>query len=218
MQCIYDHGGSDMKTILVANRKGGCGKTLVAITLAGALAARGDRVVLADADPQKSARRWGKARPKTAAKVGSVDWSSPKSLGDVPKKTDWLVIDSPGALIGYEAEVLIAEAKAVLTPVLPSSFDTQSTKRFLKDIDDIKRIRKGKVAVHLVANRVRPQARASARLVSFFDSIGRQPLAWISDRAAYSELAAEGLTVFDRPQKVFQPIRDQWAPVLKTLE
>ena len=47
-----------MKTILVANLKGGCGKTMTAITLAGALANQGLRVGLADADPQKSSLQW----------------------------------------------------------------------------------------------------------------------------------------------------------------
>ena len=206
-----------MKTILVANRKGGCGKTLAAITLASALAEGGARVALADADPQKSALRWAKKRPREVAPVGTVDWTSPKSLGDVPKKTDWLVIDSPGALFGEEAETLIAEAKAVLTPVLPSPFDADSTKRFLKEIDEIKRVRKGKVAIHLIANRVRPQARASARLKAFFEALGREPVAWISERAAYADLALEGLSVFDKPQKLYQPIRAQWDPVLSTL-
>ena len=52
-----------MRTMLVANRKGGCGKTMAAITIAGGLAARGGAVALADADPQKSALRWLKHRP-----------------------------------------------------------------------------------------------------------------------------------------------------------
>ena len=206
-----------MKTVLVANRKGGCGKTLAAITIAGALAGAGGRVVLADADPQKSALRWVKRRPDDLSPITGVDWTSPKSLGDVPKKTDWLVIDSPGALFGKEAEPLVAEAKAVLTPVLPSPFDADSTKRFLKEIEDIKRVRKGKVAIHLIANRVKPQARASARLAAFFESVGKEPLAWVSERAAYADLAVEGLSVFDKPQKLYAPMRDQWAPVLAEL-
>ena len=206
-----------MKTVLVANRKGGCGKTLSAITLAGALAQNGARVALADADPQKSALRWLKARPDVAMPITGVDWTSPKSLGDVPKKTEWLVIDSPGALFGEDAAPLIAEARAVLTPVLPSSFDADSTKRFLKEIEDIKRVRKGKVGVHLLANRVKPQARASARLKAFFEKLGATPLAWISDRSAYADLAVEGLSVFDKPQKIYAPIKAQWEPVIEAL-
>ncbi len=207
-----------MQTVLVANRKGGCGKTLVALTLASALAGRGASVALADADPQKSALRWLKQRPAVAAVIRGVDWSKAGDVGEVPKRMDWLVIDAPGALAGSRAEALIAEAAAVITPVLPSYFDADATRRFLKDIEDIKRIRKGKVGVHLLANRVRAQGRARDRLNGFFEKMGQQPLAWISERAAYGELAEQGLAVFDRPQRALAPIRAQWAPVLAAIE
>src|SRR5690606_32432944 len=44
-----------MQVIAFANQKGGCGKTTAAIQLAGALAARGRRVLLVDLDPQAHA-------------------------------------------------------------------------------------------------------------------------------------------------------------------
>ncbi|MFW1893728.1 ParA family protein, partial [Acinetobacter geminorum] len=63
-----------MKTILIANQQGGCGKTMTAITLATALAHKGYKVALADSDNQKSALQWLKQRPATVATIQSLDW------------------------------------------------------------------------------------------------------------------------------------------------
>lgn len=206
-----------MKTILVANRKGGCGKTMTAITIASALAKRGEKTALADADPQKSALRWLRQRPADASAIAGLDWTKSGNVGDAPKQIDWLVIDAPGAIKEGRAQALIAEAETVIAPVLPSYFDEDSTRRFLRDIEDIKRIRKGKVGLHLIANRVRPQQKAAQRLQEFFDDLGHQPLAWITERAAYADLAEEGLAVFDKPQRAFEAMRSQWEPVVASV-
>ncbi|MEO0683041.1 MAG: ParA family protein [Pseudomonadota bacterium] len=205
------------RSVLVANLKGGCGKTVAATTLAAALAQAGGRVGLADADRQRSALRWARRRPPQVPPVEGLDWSKPADFGEAPKKLDWLVIDAPGALRGDKAQALVAEAEAVLIPLAPSFYDLDATRRFLKELEGLKRVRKGKAEIRLIANRLRPRARATAALEAALQELGRAPVARIAERAAYAELAEHGLTVFDRPLKALEPSRAQWRPVLDAI-
>ena len=57
-----------MIAVLVANTKGGCGKTTISTHIAAAFANSGRRTALADADRQHSSFQWARLRPGTAAR------------------------------------------------------------------------------------------------------------------------------------------------------
>ena len=206
-----------MRTVLVANRKGGVGKTLITVTLAAALANRGERVAIADADRQQSAIGWLGRRPIGVSQIRGINWSKGSSIGEHPKALDWLIIDAPGALKGAKAETLVAEANAVMVPVQPSVFDENATRGFLGDVEALKRIRKGKTEVHLIPNRIRKGSRAAQVLAGFLEDEGYTPLTWIAERAVYSDLAAQGLAIFDRNLAALRPAKKQWKPIFKAI-
>ena len=206
-----------MKTILVANSKGGSGKTMTAITLAGAIRASGARVTLADADPQRSARTWATRRSPYAARIQCVKWVSGDAPEFVPAKTEWLVIDSAAGLSGAQASAMIGLTNYLVTPVMASVFDELAARKFLRNLSTIKRLKKGKVEVLPIASRADLRRKDTAALAEFMEANGFPLVATISERAAYVELAREGLSVFDRTQAPYRKMQAQWAPLLGRL-
>ena len=147
-----------------------------------------------------------------------MDWRQEKAIGAAPKDLDYLIVDAPGALWGEHAELLVSESHAIVTPLQPSVFDIDSTKRFIKHLQDIKRIRKGKVQILLLANRLRPNTISVENIKDFFKQIEQNPAAAILERSCYDQLAQEGLSVFDKTQKQYTQIQDQWRPLLAKIQ
>jgi len=205
-----------MLTVLVANTKGGCGKTTIATHLASAFAAGGLATALADVDRQRSSLGWLDRRPAEAAPIRGVDWA--KDIGDPPKKTARLVIDAPAAMKIRQVEDLIRMADVIVLPVLPSAFDEAATAKFLGRIEELKPIRKSKTQVAVVGNRLRPRTRAAARLDVFLAGLGHDVAARLRDSALYTDMADQGLSLFDLSAKRAREVRADWTPLIRVIE
>jgi chromosome partitioning protein len=201
-----------MMVVLVANTKGGCGKTTVSTHLAAAFAGEGRRTGLADADRQRSSLEWTRLRPGTAPPIVALDWS--KDLSAPPKGLERLVIDAPAALRKKDVFELVGMADVIVVPVLPSVFDQGSTIAFLARLGELKAIRRSRKPVGVLRNRVRPRTRATARLAEFLGEIEHADLGALRDRAIYNDVAAEGLSIFDLPGRGAARLREDWAPLL----
>lgn len=205
-----------MQTVLVANIKGGCGKTTIATHLAAALAGMGHKTALADVDRQRSSLGWLDRRPPQTAKIRGLDWV--KEIEEPPKKIDRLVIDAPAAMKLKQVETLIKRADVIVLPVLPSAFDESATERFLGRIEELKPIRKERTRVAIVGNRLRARTRAAAKLDTFLSGLNQSIAARIRDSAVYPDVAEAGISLFDISLKRVAALKEDWAPLLAAVE
>lgn len=198
-----------MKHILVANAKGGSGKTTVATNLAGYLASKQQPVVLLDLDRQQSATQWLKRRPKDAPKIHT-------SRADHihGHTTPWIVTDSPAGLRDEKLADAVKEADVVIVPIQPSAFDIGAAADFLHVLIAEKAIRKHKTFVGLVGSRVNSRTHAAVGLAEFMTETGFPVLAYLRNSQVYTTAAEQGLSIFDmRPSLVAQDI-EQWSVLL----
>src|SRR5262245_7624575 len=135
-----------MQTILIANPKGGSGKTTLATNICGWLAGKRQRVVLADHDPQRSATQWLARRPPLFPRIIGV--RSGATRHDLKAfDAQWCVVDSAAAMHVDDMHDEVRAADMLLVPVPPSVFDIAATERFLEVISEWKAIRKGTLAM-----------------------------------------------------------------------
>ena len=65
-----------MKVIVVANPKGGAGKSTLSTNIAGYFASQGHRVMLGDADTQQSSKLWLTQRPEVLPKISTWEYEA----------------------------------------------------------------------------------------------------------------------------------------------
>ena len=190
-----------MKTLLVANPKGGSGKTTLATNLAGYLASRGQQVALMDMDRQQSATAWLNLREETLPAI---------TLFSAGASPDWLVIDSPAGLHGKMLERCLKLATQVVVPVSPSLFDMAASRDFLSALREEKAVRKGKLFLGMVGMRIDPRTRMGLTLQEFLEGQELPVLAYLRYAQSYVNAAFEGKTLFDLPHHLAGRELEQW--------
>jgi chromosome partitioning protein len=200
-----------MPVIVVANPKGGVGKTTLSTNLAGYLASRGRAVMLGDVDRQQSSRTWLRLRPDGLPKIAT--WEGAE--GDVvrpPKGTTHIVLDTPAGLHGKRLDEVMKLADKVLIPLQPSIFDIHATHEFINQL--LAHRRSSKVQTAVVGMRTREGTISTDQLRNFLKSVDVPLLGFLRDTQNYVHLAAHGLTLWDVASTRFQGDREQWEPIV----
>ena len=207
-----------MRTILVASSKGGAGKTTVSTNLAAHFAVEGKATAILDADRQKSSTHWCEKRAALDTAVLPIDGSKRGWDKHLPEGIQRLVVDAPAGAMGEDLAAFLDIADAVVVPVLPSIIDLEATVPFLNSLVQHPRVKKGKLPVGIVGNRLKPWTSNSQQALDQLKAWPYPLVAELRDTQAYVLMAALGKSVFDYHSEQIRSHQEDWAPLLKWLK
>jgi chromosome partitioning protein len=204
-----------MPVVVVANPKGGVGKSTLSTQIAGYFASCGHAVMLGDADRQQSSRLWLSLRPPAARPISTWDVGDDQ-LAKPPKGTTHVVLDTPAGLHGKRLKEVLKLADKVIVPLQPSVFDIFATRTFLDEL--AASAQAAKTQIGIVGMRVDERTRAADQLHTFVNSLGLPVVGFVRDTQNYIQLPARGLTIFDvAPSRVERDLA-QWESISRWLD
>jgi chromosome partitioning protein len=210
--------------VLVANAKGGCGKTTMATNLASYFATQGKQTTLVDYDPQGSSMDWLSARDPHLAKINGVAaFKHPTSNSTrsynlrVPSTTSRIVFDTPAGLSGHTLSDMIQTSDFIIIPVIPSSIDIRAATGFIRDVLLSRAYRTHKKEIAVVANRVRKNTIIYQKLEHFLNSLNIPFITSFRDTQHYVRASEHGLGLADLEQRNKKDTLE-WQPMLEWIE
>ena len=206
-----------MRTIMLMNAKGGCGKTTLATNIATWYADEGAKVALADFDPQCSALDWLEARQQYAG-IPSIEGIDASRESVSPARgTDFLIMDAPAAVHGRVINSMLRRVQSLIIPVLPSPIDMRACSRFLEELLKSGRVSQKQTRIALVANRTRENTIIYRELDEYLGHLRIPVLTHLRESQNYIRAAERGLGLFEMaPSMVWQDL-EQWDPIFNWL-
>ena len=181
--------------LTLTSRKGGCGKSVLAMIITASLAAEGTNVGLVDTDPNGSAYRWA-----TGIHVGPtihayVEADADRLADLLPQLIEQhavVVVDTAG-FGNQAATVAAAAADLVLVPVTPGEPDVIEAQRTVGQVTGLARITRRPIPVRVVINRARRKTALFRHIGAELDRMALPRLTTsISDAVAFGEMSFSG--------------------------
>ena len=204
-----------MRTIMVLNAKGGCGKTTLATNLASYYAVEGYKVALVDFDEQLCSSDWLSMRPEDREEIHGI--TAEEGKASVPRGMDIVIMDVPAGLHHKALNSFVSKVQSIIIPVLPSPIDIRACARFVQEIFANKRIQNEKTRIAVVANRVRENTIIYHSLEHFLKKLRSPFIATLRDTQNYNRAANRGLGIFELAPSLVAHDVEQWEPLLKWL-
>ncbi|MGB5037235.1 MAG: ParA family partition ATPase [Blastocatellia bacterium] len=211
--------------VVVANQKGGSGKTTVSMQLAGTIAQRGLRVLVADTDPQATATRWAASAPDDApfpaAVIGlsAAEGKVHRELRRHVDNYDLIVVDCPPAVDSTIPQSALVVGNLALVPVIPSPADLWATVGIRRVIDNIRAGANETLNSRLLLNQCDPHRTLAREAVEILPEFGIElASSRLGHREVYRQSVALGATVHVLGSRAAQAIAEVEALADEVLE
>ena len=157
-----------MKVVVVANQKGGVGKSTISCNLAVAAALDGKKVMVIDADPQGSSMQWRAQR--TAENVSVIAITKSTIVKEITNfdNFDLVFVDAGGRDNSlFRAAVVTAQHGLLLVPVLASGVDVWATEDTVNILSEARAIG-AVIPAYAVFNQVKANASLVPQAIQAF--------------------------------------------------
>lgn len=192
--------------IAIANQKGGPGKTTITMSLAGALAKKKYRVMVADTDPQGSSLRWSASAeeknpfPAVVSGLSQAGKNTHRELKKVLDLHDFILVDCPPAIDSPVPQSVLLVADLALLPVIPSPVDLWAAQGIVDLIGRVENINEN-LKARVIINQAE-STNLSGEVVDILKDFGIPVLkSQLRRRTAYREAALYGTTVYELGSK-----------------
>lgn len=191
--------------VLIANEKGGVGKTTLSVNLAAMCRLAGHEVLLVDTDRQESAGAWAAMRHENefkptitcVSKTGKVG----RDLVELGQKYGMVIVDA-GGRDSLEMRQALAVCDVCLIPIKPAQFDVWSLSRMAALLGDVAEKIERKVNAVAVINgaspnpAVRETIEVKEALTDYYDLFSVLTTV-ITERIAFRKASRDGLGIVE---------------------
>ncbi len=195
--------------IVIANSKGGVGKSTVSVHLAAWLAQQGYRVTLADCDTQQSSSEWiREAMPEvTAVRLDNPD----AILNELPvlnQEADFVVADGPGSQT-ETSRALLLRADLAIVPCKASMLEVRALAQATEKLRQAQDIRAGKPTAVIVLSMVGKNYRLTQDMIAAATALGL-PIAEtpLILRQVYADAPGQGAVVWNLGSRAAEATRE----------
>lgn len=213
--------------VLIANSKGGCGKTTLSTNLCAYFTSQGVATVLRDYDPQGSSLHWHQLRKGQSGlkPVRQVVDANKQAMGmtqsfllRLQRDTEVVIMDTPAGLELNRLRELVMKADSIVIPVMPSASDIHAAAHFIELLLLQARAKSLSKRIGVVANRVRQGTDTYTKLKRFLNCLDLPFLAQIRDSQTYADAGHQGMGIMEMEQNKHWQYRADWQPLLDWLD